>query len=304
MNRRNFIKKGVSAGVIGGSALSLIPYQKLGAHHLGETYDMAAVLGGEPGDMFDRAITAMGGMKKYVKPNQTVVVKPNIGWDSTPEKAACTNPELVGRIVEHCVAAGAKDVYVFDNTINEWTRCYKNSGIEKAAKDAGAKIVTGKSEGHYHTLDIPNGKRLKQAAVHELILESDVFINVPVLKTHGGANVTVAMKNLMGVIWDRQWWHHNDLHQCIADFCTEIKPDLNIVDAYRVLKRNGPMSRNIADVSTMKYQIISEDMVACDAAAVKLLGEDAARIGHIRLGNEMGVGQSDLDALLIERIKI
>ena len=304
MNRRNFIKKGVSAGVIGGSALSLFPYQNLGARHSRETCDMAAVMGGEPGDMFDRAITAMGGMKKYVKANQTVVVKPNIGWDSTPERAACTNPELVGRIVEHCIAAGAKDVYVFDNTINEWTRCYKNSGIEKAARDAGAKIVTGKSEGHYQPIDIANGRRLKQAAVHELILESDVFINVPVLKTHGGSKVTAAMKNLMGVIWDRRWWHENDLHQCIADLCTEIQPDLNIVDAYRVMKRNGPRGVSIEDVSTMKYQIVSEDMVACDAAAVKLLGEDPQRIGHIRIGNEMGVGQSDLDGLLIERIKI
>ncbi len=304
MKRRDFIKKGVSAGVIGSSALSLLPYRKPGARPSVETCDMAAVLGGEPGEMFDRAIAAMGGIKKYVKPNQTVVVKPNIGWDSTPERAACTNPELVGRIVEHCIAAGAKDVYVFDNTINEWTRCYKNSGIEKAAKDAGAKIVTGKSEGHYQPIEIAGGRRLKQAAVHELILESDVFINVPILKTHGGAKVTVSMKNLMGVIWDRRWWHENDLHQCIADLCTEIQPDLNIVDAYRVMKRNGPRGVSTEDVSTMKYQIISEDMVACDAAAVKLLGEDPERIGHIRIGNEMGVGNSDLDGLLIERIKI
>jgi len=304
MKRREFIIKGVGAGLIGGSAVSLYPWQRLSARNLTDNYDMAAVLGGEPGDMFDRAITAMGGMKKYVKPNQSVVVKPNIGWDTTPEKAGCTNPDLVARIIEHCFAAGAKDVYVFDNTINEWTRCYKNSGIEGAARDAGAKIVTGKSQGHYHPVEIEKGKRLKTAMVHELVLESDVFINVPVLKTHGGSKVTVAMKNLMGVIWDRQWWHENDLHQCIADFCTGIQPDLNIVDAYRVVKRNGPRTNTVADVATMKYQIVSEDIVACDAAAVKLLDMDPSRIGHIRIGGEMGLGQTDLEQLRINRIKI
>jgi uncharacterized protein (DUF362 family) len=304
MRRREFIRTGVSAGVIGSSFMGLLPLRKPGARPLVETCDMAAVMGGGPGDMFDRAITAMGGMKSYVKPNQTVVVKPNIGWDSTPERGACTNPELVGRIIRHCFAAGAKDVYVFDNTINEWTRCYRNSGIEKAAKDAGAKVVTGKSEGHYHPIEIPGGRRLRKAAVHELVLESDVFINVPVLKTHGGSQVTVSMKNLMGIVWDRRWWHENDLHQCIADLCTRIAPDLNVVDAYRVMKRNGPRGVSVEDVSTMKYQIISRDIVASDAAAVKLLGEEPQQIGHIRIGNEMGVGRSDLDQLVIERIKI
>jgi len=297
--------KGVGAGLLTGSALTLGSYNKVfGRSSEQQSWDLVAVKGGEPGVMFDKAIAALGGMKQYVKPNQTVVVKPNIGWDTNMERGANTNPQLVARIIEHCLSAGAKTVYVFDHTINEWTRTYSNSGIEKAAKDAGAKIVSGNSESYYHEVVIKNGKVLKKDKVHELILESDVFINVPILKTHGGATLTISMKNLMGVNWDRRFWHDNDLHQCIADFASEIKPTLNVVDAYRVMKRNGPRGVSLSDVVEMKSLIISEDMVAADAAAAKLMGNEPAQIGHIRIANEMGIGTSDLTKLAINRITI
>ena len=305
MKRRDFIIKGIGAGVLTGSALTLGSYKKVFGKESGEqTWDLVAVKGGEPGVMFDKAILSMGGMKKYVKPNQTVVVKPNIGWDTSMESGANTNPQLVARIIEHCLSAGAKTVYVFDHTINEWTRTYSNSGIEKAAKDAGAKIVSGNSESYYHPVTINNGKILKKDRVHELILESDVFINVPVLKTHGGSTLTISMKNLMGVMWDRRWWHDNDLHQCIADFASEIKPTLNVVDAYRVMKRNGPRGVSPSDLVEMKSLIISEDIVSADAAATKLIGKEPEQIGHIRIANEMGVGTSDLTKLAINRITV
>jgi len=305
MKRRDFIIKGIGAGVLTGSALTFGSYKKVFGKESGEeNWDLVAVKGGEPGIMFDKAILSMGGMKKYVKPNQTVVVKPNIGWDTNMERGANTNPQLVARIVEHCLSAGAKTVYVFDHTINEWTRTYSNSGIEKAAKDAGAKIVSGNSESYYHPVTIKNGKILKKDKVHELILESDVFINVPVLKTHGGTTLTISMKNLMGIMWDRRWWHDNDLHQCIADFASEIKPALNVVDAYRVMKRNGPRGVSLSDVVEMKSLIISEDIVVADAAAAKLMGNEPEQIGYIRIANEMGVGTSDLTKLAINRITI
>jgi uncharacterized protein (DUF362 family) len=305
MRRRDIIRKGVGAGILGGSAIAFNSYKNVFGRIYGEqAYDLVAVKGGEPGVMFDKAILSLGGMKKYVKPNQTVVVKPNIGWDTSAERAANTNPELVARIVEHCLSAGAKTVYVFDHTINEWTRTYSNSGIEKAAKNAGAKVVSGNSESYYHQVDIRNGKKLKSDKVHELILESDVFINVPILKSHGGTTLTVSMKNLMGVMWNRQWWHGNDLQQCIADFASEIQPTLNVVDAYRVMKRNGPRGVSVSDVVEMKSLIISEDIVAADAAAAKLFGKEPEQVGHIRIASEMGVGTSDLAGLSINRITI
>jgi uncharacterized protein (DUF362 family) len=153
-------------------------------------------------------------------------------------------------------------------------------------------------------VSISKGKSLKDAKEHELILGADVFINVPILKNHEGASLTISMKNLMGIVWDRGYWHRHDLHQCIADFATYRKPTLNVVDAYRVMKQNGPRGISTADSVLMKSLIISEDIVAADAAAAKLFGVDPKSIDHIRIAAEMGVGRIDLDKLKINRIKV
>jgi len=307
MKRRDFLKKSLGAGLFAGSLITLGGYGKIFANTTNNSalpYDLIAVKDGEPEKMFDRAIDAMGGMRKFVKQGQKVVVKPNIGWDVIPEKAANTNPKLVARIIKHCFDAGAKEVYVFDHTCDEWKKCYKNSGIEKAAKDAGAKVAPGHTEGYYQEVSIPNGKKLTAAREHELILEADVFINVPILKDHGSARLTIAMKNLMGIVWNRRFWHRNDLHQCIADYVSYRKPDLNIIDAYRVMLRNGPRGVSKADVSTMKYQIISDDIVAADAAASKIFGTSPEKVRYIDIAGNSGYGVTDLSKLNIGRLKM
>ncbi len=301
-NRRQFMRTGAAAG----AALALTNKSK--SQNIpffnGPVYDLVAVKGGEPAQMYDLAIGSMGGLGMFIKKGDTVVVKPNIGWDTSPERAACTNPELVGRIVKNCYEVGAKEVRVFDYTCNDWENCYKNSGIEKAVKDAGGKIFQGNLEKFYREVTIPKGKQLKKEKVHELILDSDKFINVPVLKNHGGAILTISMKNHMGIIWDRRYWHRNDLHQCIADFATYMKPTLNVVDAYRVMKRNGPRGVSVDDVVLMKSLIISTDQVAADAAAAKIFGMEPKDIPHIKIAHEMGAGTMDFDNLRINRIKV
>lgn len=306
MKRRDFIQRSVAVTVASGALFSMGKWNSLLASGTNSSlpYDLVAVKNGNPAEMFDKGIAALGGIKNFVKPGQTVVVKPNIGWDATPERAANTNPELVGRIVKHCMDAGAKKVSVFDNTCNEWTRCYKNSGIEKAVKDNGGQMLTGATESHYKAVDISKGVSLKSTKVHKLILESDVFINVPVLKDHGGAKLSLSMKNLMGIVWDRRYYHKNDLHQCIADFVSFKKPDLNVVDGFRVMKKNGPRGVSVNDVATMKYQILSTDMVAADTAATKVFGIETSQVKHIGLAEDLGVGTTDLDSLNIKRISI
>jgi len=306
MKRRDFIQKTIGASVASGVLMTTAGFTEVFGEEkaVDGDVDLVAVKGGEPGVMFERGIAEIGGMSRFVKSGDVVVVKPNIGWDTPPERAADTNPLLVGKIVEHCVNAGAKEVLVFDNTCDEWTRCYKNSGIEEAVKEAGGKMVTGKDKKMYKPVAINQGKSLKETTVHQLILEADVFINVPVLKNHGGATMSLTMKNLMGVVWDRGWWHKHDLHQCIADFATYRKPDLNIIDGYNVMKRNGPRGVSVADVVNMKYQILSTDMVAADTAATKIFGVDTAKVKHIALAEEHGVGTMDLKSLNIKRITI
>lgn len=306
MKRRDFIQKTVGASVASGVLMTTVGFTEAFGEEKAETgaVDMVAIKGGEPDVMFEQGIEAIGGMSRFVKSGDVVVVKPNIGWDAPPERAANTNPILIGKIVEHCFNAGAKDVMVFDNTCDEWTRCYKNSGIEEAVKSAGGKIVSGKEKKVYKEVTVEKGKSLKSTTVHELILNSDVFINVPVLKNHGGATMSLTMKNLMGVVWDRGWWHKHDLHQCIADFATFKKPDLNIIDGYNVMKRNGPRGVSVADVANMKYQILSTDMVAADTAACKIFGVDLAKVKHIAMAEELGVGTMDLKSLNIKRITV
>lgn len=306
MKRRDFIRRSVAASVASGALFSMGRWNTLLASDTSSDlpFDLVAVKNGDPMEMFDRGIAALGGLKSFVKPSQTVVVKPNIGWDSGPERAANTNPDLVGHIVKHCLAAGAKKVIVFDKTCDEWTRCYKNSGIEKAVKDNGGQMLTGAMEADYRPVKIAKGVTLKEAKVHKAILESDVFINVPVLKNHGGAQMSLTMKNLMGIVWDRRFYHANGLHQCIADFATYRKPDLNVIDGFRVLKRNGPRGVSVNDVATMKYQLLSTDMVAADTAATKIFGMEPARVKHIGIAESLGVGTTNLDSLNIKRISI
>lgn len=306
MKRRDFLRKSVSAGMVAGAAYSIGGYSGLlGAPGPVQVPDLVAVMGGSPDSMFDKGIAALGGITNFVKKGQSVVIKPNMAWDRPPEFAANTNPLLVKRIVEHCLRAGASKVYVFDNATHNWVKAYKNSGIEKAAKDAGAKIVPGDSESYYQEVSIKGAVVLKTTKVHELLLDSDVFINVPVLKHHSSTTMTAALKNLMGAVWDRKWWHSNNLHQCIADFgLFEKKPNLNVIDCYNVMMRNGPQGVTAADVSNMKAQIISADMVAADAAAARMLKNEPGRIDYIPLANKLGVGEMDLSAINISRISM
>jgi len=265
--------------------------------------DLVAVKGGQPDAMFDAAVNALGGMKKFVKKGQSVLVKPNIGWDVAPEYGANTNPRLVYRIIKSAFEAGAKKVSVFDHTCDSWEECYRNSGIEAAVKSAGGTMLPGSQKEYYRDVVVPGGVSLKKARVHELVINSDVFINVPVLKSHGSAGLTIAMKNLMGVVWDRGSWHATNLHQRIADFAAYRKPDLTIVDAYRVMISNGPKGiQSLGDVAKMGSLLASRDMVAADAAAAKLFGQTPKDVRYIRLAAEKRLGRMDIENLNIKKI--
>ena len=147
MNRRQFINRGIGAGVVVGTSFLLgkeHPFYSPSASTPTIPYDLVAVKGGEPELMFDKAIESFGGMKQFVSKGQSVLVKPNIGWDAVPERGADTNPKLVGRIIEHCFNAGAKEVFVFDHTCEYWVKCYKNSGIERQPKMPALKLSPGK----------------------------------------------------------------------------------------------------------------------------------------------------------------
>ncbi|KAA6334670.1 hypothetical protein EZS27_017039 [termite gut metagenome] len=170
-------------------------------------------------------------------------------------------------------------------------------------------MIPAHLESYYRPVTLRHGKSLKETKIHEAILDADVWINVPVLKHHGGANLSISMKNLMGIVWNRRYFHSHDLQQCIADICTlEKKPMLNVVDAYRLMKTNGPQGRTVADVVNTKAQFISQDIVAVDTAAAKFFNQVREMpleiVGHLANGQALNLGTMNLDKLNVQRIRV
>jgi uncharacterized protein (DUF362 family) len=266
--------------------------------------DLVAVRDGSPVQMFDAGIKALGGFDRFVKKGQSVLVKPNIGWDKTPSEGATTNPDLVGRIVAAAYKAGAKKVYCFDHTCNREEDCYRRSGIADAVKKNGGEMRSGGDQKAYRKAAIPGAQILKEALVHELYLDCDVVIDVPILKSHGGGRMTAAVKNLMGVVWDRRFWHREGLQRSIAEFPLLRKPDLNVVDAFLVMMENGPYGATTEDLAMKKMQMISTDAVLVDTAAAKILGYAPESVPYLKMASDLGVGRMDLDKAAIKRLSL
>lgn len=309
LNRHDFLKSVAVAGtaaLVSSEGASSVLAQSVKATSGADT-DLVIAMGGEPEEMFTAAIKKMGGMSRFVKKGQKVCIKPNVGWDRTPEMAANTNPDLIFALIKACFEAGASEVNVVEHTCDEWRRCYQTSGVEAAVIKAGANMLPGNDESYYREVEIPGAKNLKKAKILKAILDADVWINVPVLKCHSGARMTIAMKNLMGIVWDRRFFHTNDLHQCIADSCLAKKPVLNIVDAYRTMKSNGPKGRSEADVVLTKALFMSTDMVAVDTAATRFFGRivdmPLEQVSYLAMGEELGVGTTDLRSLKVGQVK-
>jgi len=251
-----------------------------------------------------KTIEALGGIEKYVKKGKVVVIKPNIAWNRPPELAANTNPLVVAELVRLCVKAGAKEVKVFDRTCNNALYTYAVSGIEEAAKKEGAKVIQVDETRGFRNLAFPKGKHITEWEVYGPAIDADVFINVPIAKHHSLGTLTLSMKNLFGVIGGKRRVLHQDLHQSVADLCTEIKPTLNVLDATRILKANGPTGGKISDVQIMNTVAASADMVALDSFGATLFGMKAADIGHVRLANEMKLGRMYPEDVSAEEITL
>jgi uncharacterized protein (DUF362 family) len=267
--------------------------------------DLVAVSGENVTAAVDAGLAALGGMEAFVKPGQTVLIKPNMGWAVTPDGGANTNPVLMKRLIEHCFKAGARKVTCFDNPCDHWRDAYRESGIEAAVKDAGGVVGPPHSESYYQRVNIPDGKILVQTKIHELYMEADVVLNVPVLKHHGGAGLSCAMKNLMGAVWDRRFYHGRGLDQCIADFCLYAKqPALNIVDASRVMLSGGPRGQSYSQFRKLDLLILGRDIVATDVASALAFGAKPERFSYIGLAAGAGVGKGSLEGLNIQRLKV
>lgn len=249
----------------------------------------------------EEAIKGIGGLGRFVNKGDVVWVKPNIGWDRTPEQAANTHPEVVKAIIRLCMEAGAKTVKVGDNPCNDAQKSYKNSGIEAAAKEAGAEVVYLDKD-RYREVKI-NGKRLDSIPIYPEITDCNLIISCPVVKHHSATKLTACMKNFMGIIDNRRKFHQ-DLPGCIADLTAYLKPRIAVLDATRILTAHGPTGGDLKDVKVMNTVAAGVDLVALDALAAELLGNDPADIGTVVAGHEYGLGTKDYKSLNLKELEI
>ena len=293
MERRRFIK------LLGIASLFWsLPFRNLFAA-TGST--VAVAEGSDPGQITRNAINALGGMKRFVKPGNTVVVKPNMGWDRAPELAANTNPLVVRAVVEECLRAGAKKVKVFDRTCNDERRCYKNSGIEAALDGLKSVEVKFLEEERYKKVTL-NGKALKEWELYGEALSADVYINVPVLKHHGLSKLTIGMKNVMGIMGGNRGSIHKHIDVALADINAVFKTHLVVVDATRILTAHGPQGGDLKDVKKLNKVIASTDIVAADAYATTLFGLKPEDIAVTVEAHRRGLGEIKVDRMKILKV--
>ncbi|CAG0928315.1 hypothetical protein TFLX_00838 [Thermoflexales bacterium] len=266
--------------------------------------DLVVARSGEPEAMVRRAIAALGGMERFVPREANVIVKPNICVAyHTYEYAATTNPWVVGAVVKMCFEAGARSVRVMDFPFGgSAEEAYEISGIAEQVKAAGGEMVV-MSRLKFMPTDLPNAITLKQAAIYDDILKADVVIDVPIAKDHGLARLTLGMKNLMGVIRDREVIH-GMLGQNLADLAGHIRPQLTIIDAVRLLMANGPTGGSLDDVKQLDTIVASPDIVAADSYAATLFEMQPEELLYIMAGVAAGLGRSDLKNLRIEEINV
>ncbi len=304
VTRRDFIKGSL------GTALTLsLPgfgFSHLVAQTLGEKErfpDLAVVTDGDPVSMTRTAIQLLGGMKRFVSKGDVVVVKPNMSWDRQPEQAANTNPQVVAEVVKMCLESGAKKVKVFDRTCNTASRCYQNSGIKKAASEAGAEVSYVVDAGFSDTR-FPEGEVLKRWPMYKPALEADLLINVPIAKNHGLTYLTMGIKNLMGIMGGDRGKIHWNIEDKLADLANFVQPRLTILDAYRILVKNGPQGGSLKDVQLKKTIIAGTQIATVDAFGATLFGIKPEGLKYIVKSSKMGLGEMDLSKVNIKRVSL
>lgn len=302
MHRRDFLRYMAALGLVSGAGRLVLP-EEVWAMAPQETPQplVAKAQGDNYAQLVGDTIQALGGMKKFVNPGEVVVVKPNMAWDRPPEMAANANPAVVRQVVELCLEAGAKKVKVLDNTCHDARKAYVNSGIKAAVegiKDPRAVVEYVDDRG-FVEVKIEKGKALKKWYFYKEILEADRFINIPIAKNHSEARLTMCLKNMMGAIGGWRGRIHVGLHQNIADMNLILRPDLHVLDATRIMLRNGPSGGSLTDVAVKNLVFAGADPVALDALGTGLFGMKPADIGYIIKAHQAGRGEMDLSKIKI-----
>jgi uncharacterized protein (DUF362 family) len=254
--------------------------------------DVGIARGTDSGMAVRKAIELVGGIRRFVAPGSVVLIKPNISFNSPPQLKANTDPRIVRTLIHLCFEALAAKVYVCDRALTSPKLSYRTSGIEAAAREAGAKIlyVNEISNKLYPTIRVPDGVFLRETRVNRYVLEADVLINVPVAKQHSAAGLTLGMKNLMGLTGDNRSRWHWQLHEAISDFNRVVRSHLTVIDATAIMLRNGPTGGRLDYLRRLDTVIAAGRVIQADAEACGLFDVSPESIGYLRLGQAKGLG--------------
>ena len=300
MNRRDFMK---AALVTGAAAVAPVVLEPFVSSVIAQGRpDLVVARGASPQKITRAAIDGLGGIRRFVSRGDVVVVKPNIGWDRTPEYAANTNPDVVAEIVRLCFEAGAKKVKIFDNPVSDARRTYKQSGIAAAASALGA-TVSFMDERKFREVSL-KGQVLKTWPLYTEVLEADRVINVPVAKVHSTARLTLGMKNWMGIMGGYRGRIHQRIDESLVDVAMHVRPILIVLDAVRILVDNGPQGGSLSDVRRLDTVVAGTDQVAVDAYGTTLFGMKESALGCVRIGHKAGLGNMNLSTQKIKIVKI
>jgi uncharacterized protein (DUF362 family) len=289
MTRREFLKAAIA------SAFYLVSRRVFPASLVASAVDVGIATGKDYEKAVTVAVDLVGGIGAYVKTGDVVVVKPNIGWNSPPSVKATTDPIVVRTIVDLCFKAGASKVYVFDRSVSNPRLAYVTSGIQKAAEEAGAKVLqvdNVEDTKVYPIVKIPGAVYLTESLVNRYAIECDAFINVPIAKHHGSAGLTLGMKNLMGITGDQRGKWHFQLDDSIVDINRKVRSKLTLVDASSIMLQGGPTGGDPTNLKRLDTFLASSNVVSADAEAAKLFGRTAADIPYILQAAKAGIGKT------------
>ncbi len=302
ITRREFMRRAVTLGL---TAYGLSEFVATGGPPVADAAAAPTIVVAskqDPAELVRAAVSALGGMGRFVNRGARVLVKPNMAWARRPEQAATTDPDVVAEIVRLCKQAGAREIKVVDHAVDRPDALVlKMCGVKAAAEKAGGKASLASSPALYESVKLRRGKVLRSVRVLRDVGRADVVINVPIAKVHNSTGLTLGCKNLMGTVWDRGAWHNSpSLDQAIADFAAEFPPDLVILDAVRILLTNGP--KGPGRTEHRRTVVAGTDPLAVDAYGATLFGRSPQQIGHLRQAHEAGVGELDLKRIRVEHV--
>jgi uncharacterized protein (DUF362 family) len=311
LNRRQFLKLvGAAAAALALSRTGCTPGSEEAPARrdppppdAGDAY-LSVARGGDPAAVTRAAIAALGGIERFVRSGDAVIIKPNICVDyHPPEYAVTTNPVVVATLVELCLGAEARRVRVMDMPFGGTpASAYAVSGIEAAVQAAGGTMEV-MSPVKFAPATIPQGQDITTWEIYQDALEADVLINVPIAKHHSLARLSLGIKNLLGVVAQPNQLHRN-LGQRAADLASRIRPTLTVVDAVRILTGHGPTGGSLNDVRQTDTVVASHDFVAADAwtaTLFDLVGED---VPYIQAAADMGLGTLNLQSIAVEEMYV